>query len=218
MLHKKDDLIFIWQIIGFSSYNSWMKNKDAQRPRSPLIAPAKCSFTGKAKNFAKQTNRSGKKRYATKGWTPARRAAAAARIRAARPWEKSTGPRTAEGKARCAGNALRHGMRSARARTLLALLSEQRRFRKAAVTWARFVRAGFLTMPPDPAPMRDWEKRVIDYLAALPACTLPRPLAGGGVGGGGTETGRNIGSVPDPSPLDPPSRKRAGGGLLERRA
>ncbi len=33
------------------------------------------------------------------GWTPERRARQAEQIRTWRPWEKSTGPRTAEGKA-----------------------------------------------------------------------------------------------------------------------
>ena len=32
------------------------------------------------------------------GWTPERRARQAEKIRAWRPWERSTGPRTAEGK------------------------------------------------------------------------------------------------------------------------
>ena len=38
------------------------------------------------------------------GWTPERRARQAALIRTWRPWEKSTGPRTAEGKATAARN------------------------------------------------------------------------------------------------------------------
>jgi hypothetical protein len=38
------------------------------------------------------------------GWTPERRARQAALIRTWRPWEKSTGPRTADGKARAARN------------------------------------------------------------------------------------------------------------------
>ncbi|MBU0858453.1 MAG: hypothetical protein KJ667_00815 [Alphaproteobacteria bacterium] len=46
-------------------------------------------------------------------WTPERRAAQSARIRAHRPWEKSTGPRTASGKARAAQNARRSGSYSA---------------------------------------------------------------------------------------------------------
>lgn len=38
------------------------------------------------------------------GWTPERRARQAALIRTWKPWEKSTGPRTDEGKARTARN------------------------------------------------------------------------------------------------------------------
>ena len=38
------------------------------------------------------------------GWTPERRARQAALIRNWRPWEKSTGPRTAEGKAKVSRN------------------------------------------------------------------------------------------------------------------
>src|SRR5689334_12918301 len=49
---------------------------------------------------------------APKGWSPERRARQAARIRATKPWLRSTGPKTEEGKARCAANALRHGGRS----------------------------------------------------------------------------------------------------------
>ncbi len=42
-------------------------------------------------------------------WTPERRARQALAIRRRRPWEHSTGPRTAEGKARSARNAYKGG-------------------------------------------------------------------------------------------------------------
>ena len=45
------------------------------------------------------------------GWTPERRARQAALIRTWRPWEKSTGPKTDEGKARAAQNAYKGGER-----------------------------------------------------------------------------------------------------------
>jgi len=44
------------------------------------------------------------------GWTPARRARQAEMIRNWRPWEKSTGPRTDEGKARTARNGFKGGL------------------------------------------------------------------------------------------------------------
>ncbi len=40
----------------------------------------------------------------TNGWTPERRARQAALIRAWKPWERSTGPRTTDGKARSSAN------------------------------------------------------------------------------------------------------------------
>ena len=43
------------------------------------------------------------------GWTPQRRARQAQAIRRWRPWEHSTGPRTADGKARSARNAYTGG-------------------------------------------------------------------------------------------------------------
>lgn len=46
------------------------------------------------------------------GWTPERRARQAAAIRAWRPWERSTGPRTEAGKAKVARNAYRGGERA----------------------------------------------------------------------------------------------------------
>ena len=45
------------------------------------------------------------------GWSQDRRVRQAAAIQKWRPWEKSTGPRTAEGRARSARNAYRGGQR-----------------------------------------------------------------------------------------------------------
>ena len=45
-------------------------------------------------------------------WTPERRERQAELIRAHRPWERSTGPRTVEGKARAARNAYKGGLRA----------------------------------------------------------------------------------------------------------
>ena len=58
------------------------------------------------------------------GWTPERRAAQAALIRRWQPWRSSTGPKTEIGKARCAGNARKHGKRS------LATIREFQRIRR----------------------------------------------------------------------------------------
>lgn len=67
------------------------------------------------------------------GWTPERRARQAELIRNWRPWDRSTGPRTAEGKARASRNgdkgarwkAERDEIRALRA-TMRELLEEQR--------------------------------------------------------------------------------------------
>jgi hypothetical protein len=62
------------------------------------------------------------------GWTPERRARQAELIRSWRPWERSTGPRTAEGKARASLNSYRGAKRAetrALVRALSALLGEQ---------------------------------------------------------------------------------------------
>lgn len=47
------------------------------------------------------------------GWTEERRARQAERIKQWRPWEKSTGPKSEDGKKRASLNAFKHGVRSA---------------------------------------------------------------------------------------------------------
>lgn len=64
----------------------------------------------------------------TKGWSPERRARQAILIRQRAPWKKSTGPRSAAGKAASSMNAMRHGFRSAGYRELCAALRLQKRF------------------------------------------------------------------------------------------
>lgn len=59
-----------------------------------------------------------------KGWTSERRARQAELIRTWKPWEQSTGPRTAEGKARTARNGYKGGMRE-KLRELGRILREQ---------------------------------------------------------------------------------------------
>ena len=49
------------------------------------------------------------------GWTLERRQRQAELIKTWRPWERSTGPRTPEGRSVACRNALKHGQRSAEA-------------------------------------------------------------------------------------------------------
>ncbi len=67
------------------------------------------------------------------GWTPERRARQAQAIRRWRPWEHSTGPRTAEGKARAARNAYTGG-RWRRDRELLTALRRVLREQREAMS------------------------------------------------------------------------------------
>ena len=63
------------------------------------------------------------------GWTPERKARQAALIRTWRPWERSTGPHSPEGKAVSASNAFNGGRRAelrALTKAVNALLREQR--------------------------------------------------------------------------------------------
>jgi hypothetical protein len=58
------------------------------------------------------------------GWTPERKAQQAAQIRRWKPWEKSSGPKTTEGKARVARNLYKGGERE-KMRELSRLLRAQ---------------------------------------------------------------------------------------------
>lgn len=67
------------------------------------------------------------------GWTLERRARQAELIRTWRPWQRSTGPRTDEGKARAARNAWRGGER-AMLRELFHALTQHRKTRNSAIS------------------------------------------------------------------------------------
>lgn len=64
------------------------------------------------------------------GWTPEKRARQAERMRKTKPWLKTTGPVTAEGKEAVKNNALKHGFRSREYKELCALLRVQAAFVK----------------------------------------------------------------------------------------
>ena len=69
-------------------------------------------------------------------WSPEARARQAELIRTWRPWERSTGPRSEDGKARASRNAFKGGARQeirALTRSLNTLLREQRRLLFAAI-------------------------------------------------------------------------------------
>ena len=61
-------------------------------------------------------------------WTAKQRKAQAESIRRSRPWDKSTGPRTTEGKAKTSQNALKHGVRSKVVKKYRQIVRENRMF------------------------------------------------------------------------------------------
>lgn len=62
------------------------------------------------------------------GWTPERRKRQAEMIKSWKPWERSTGPKTPEGKEACKLNAEKHGMRGYKWQFLRQALREQDEF------------------------------------------------------------------------------------------
>lgn len=58
-------------------------------------------------------------------WTDETRAQQSERMKQLKPWLKTTGPNTEEGKKTSSQNAMRHGMRSELAKTLRRTLKEQ---------------------------------------------------------------------------------------------
>jgi hypothetical protein len=88
--------------------------------------PTGDSRTQENKNTAKRTIGRAK---LSNGWTPERRAKQAEKIRSWKPWEQSTGPKTALGKARASSNGFKGGVRleiRALTKTVNQLLREQK--------------------------------------------------------------------------------------------
>lgn len=77
-------------------------------------------------------NNNALKKKITRGWPPERRKAQAARLRAAKIWTRSTGPKTEKGKAICAANSRRHGFYSRGYRALRKAMALYRQFLKLA--------------------------------------------------------------------------------------
>ena len=80
-------------------------------------------------NKLSNSNKPAKRR----AWTPKRRAEQAARLKARKPWKKSTGPVTEAGRETVARNAQTHGFRSRDMARLRAALKLQREYMKMEV-------------------------------------------------------------------------------------
>jgi len=93
-----------------------------------------------------------------RGWPPARRKAQAENIRRVRPWLRSTGPRTAAGKARARMNGLKHGMRSSAMLRLQCLMRRQRLFLRLLDIMP--AREALAALSP-PAPVTHWKTKAL---------------------------------------------------------
>ncbi len=67
----------------------------------------------------------------THGWTQERRKRQSQAIRRWKPWKKSTGPKTKEGKDTSSQNALKHGLRSADFRLMESLVAVYGKFERS---------------------------------------------------------------------------------------
>ena len=67
------------------------------------------------------------------GWTEAHKQRQREAIQRWKPWEQSTGPRTARGKAAAAANSRKHGLFDARSRDLMRCLHELLREQREAL-------------------------------------------------------------------------------------
>ena len=61
-------------------------------------------------------------------WTEESRARQREVIMKSKPWEKTTGPKTKEGKAKVACNPIKHGLRTKEAEALRKAMAEQARY------------------------------------------------------------------------------------------
>jgi hypothetical protein len=106
---------------------------------------------------------------ACNGWTPERRARQSALLRRTRPWLRSTGPRTAAGKARSAQNALKHGHCTAAAN---AEISAIRTALQAQRAYLRAVEACLRARKPLPPALRARGTEI--YYNLLRVLAMPR--------------------------------------------
>lgn len=98
----------------------------------------------------------------TTGWTEERRQKQRERIMHNRPWEKSTGPKTAEGKLRSSLNSLTNGRRTRLSEDFLRLLKMHRELTKIT-----FLQMDVLNAPKEKLTSELLEQKKQDKVKAL---------------------------------------------------